>query len=68
MKPQLVEKKLLRKLYKKQKISKKYNFSVFKNSKNFLFNNWYILLVLAFCCFILFLKYQDTKKEKFKKI
>ena len=36
------------------------------NKQNFLFSNWYILLILAFCCFILFLKYQDTKKEKEK--
>jgi hypothetical protein len=64
MKPELVEKKILKKLLKKSKGGNKYfnkNLSLFKKT---LFNNWYILLILGIIFFLLIIKFKDTYDKK----
>lgn len=64
MKPQLVEKKILKKIFKKKKGNTKY-FN--KGSPSFikiLFSNWYIILILGLISFLLFLRFKDTINKK----
>lgn len=64
IKPDLIAKKVIRKLQKKHFKNQSKTEKVLTISKNFLINNWYILLIFAFVCFLLYLKYDENKKKK----
>ena len=64
MKPQLVEKKILKKIFKKRKGNSKYFNKGLRSVKKILFSNWYIILILGLISFLLFLRFKDTINKK----
>ena len=64
IKPDLIAKKVIRKLQKKHFKNQSQTEKVLTISKDFLVNNWYILLIFAFVCFLLYLKYDENKRRK----
>lgn len=64
IKPMLISNKFLKKLQKKHFKSQTKIQKFISNSKSFLINNWYILLIISFVCFLLYLKYVENKKKK----
>lgn len=70
MKPELVDKKIMKKILKKRnkfnnKPVKKFLYKSKFFTMNFLFNYWYIILIIALIGFILYLRYQDTKLKNY---
>lgn len=61
MKPLLVEKKIIKKLLKK---NNKYFNKGIVSFKKILAHNWYIILILGLICFLLFLRFKDTSYKK----
>jgi hypothetical protein len=66
MKPELVEKKILKNLIKKKKGSNKYFSKGYTSFKNIFVDNWYIILILGLICLLLFLRFKDTNEKKLK--
>ena len=64
IKPDLVARKVIKKLRKKHFKNQSKSEQFISNSKMFIFNNWYILLILSFICFLLYLKYNENKERK----
>ena len=64
IKPMLISNKCLKKLQKKHFKSQTKTQKLLSNSKSFLINNGYILLIISFVCFLLYLKYVENKKKK----
>lgn len=59
--PKLIDKRLLKKLFKKKYKNKNTGEKIFYNLQTFLIQNWYIVLIISFIIFILYLR----RKEKF---
>ena len=64
MKPQLVEKKMLKKLFKKKKGNTKYFNKGLTSFTKIIFSNWYIILILGLIALLLFLRFKDTTNKK----
>lgn len=62
--PDLIARKVIKKLNKKHFKNQSKSEQLMSTSKLFLINNWYILLILSFICFLLYLKYDENKKKK----
>ena len=64
IKPMLISHKCLKKLKKKHFKTQSKTEKILSNSKLFVSNNWYILLIISLISFLLYLKYLENKKRK----
>lgn len=61
--PQLIDRKLLRKLLAKNYKNKHFSQKILVDMKKFVIKNWYYLLIVSLICFVLYLRWSDNKKK-----